>query len=134
MKSGEVVTSARKRWFEPDHWRFGDGVGHDKVLTYHRHAHGQVYGLSGLVARYLAQNADVMHGFAHDDVTLGAWLLGLQVKYYDEPRLCCDELKCSKQKPQERCIAFFESVCPGMCTPETRINAIYKKCVLHGQT
>lgn len=129
MKSGEVVTSSRKRWHEPDHWRFGDPIGNDKKLSYHRHAHGQVYGLSGLVARYLAQNADVMHGFAHDDVTLGAWLLGLEVEYVDEAKLCCDDKKCLSQRTDDVCIAFFEATCPGVCKPESRVASFYKKCV-----
>ncbi|GMH44972.1 hypothetical protein BSKO_12929 [Bryopsis sp. KO-2023] len=129
MKSGEVVTSSRKRWNEPDHWRFGDPIGKDKKLSYHRHAHGQVYGLSGLVARYLAQNADVMHGFAHDDVTLGAWLLGLEVEYVDEAKLCCDDRKCLEQKNEDMCIAFFESSCPGICKPESRVPFFYQRCV-----
>ena len=30
MKSGEVLTDKRWKWFEPEHWRFGDPAGKDK--------------------------------------------------------------------------------------------------------
>ena len=29
MKSGEVLTDKRWKWFEPEHWRFGDPAGKD---------------------------------------------------------------------------------------------------------
>ena len=57
----------------------------------------QVYGLSGPVARYIGRNAPILHRFANEDVTLGAWLVGLEVTHVDERRLCCDSA--------ERCMA-----------------------------
>ena len=36
--------------------------------------------------------------FANEDVTLGAWLMGLEITHVDERRLCCDSAeKCSAQ-------------------------------------
>lgn len=75
MKSGEIVTSGRKKWFEPEHWKFGDGSGRDRTKTYHRHVESQMIGLSQLIGIYLAQNSEVLHGYAHDDVTLGKFFL-----------------------------------------------------------
>lgn len=75
MKSGEVVRSARQKWHEPEHWKFGDGQGSDRKANYPRHAHRQLLGVSQLVARYLAQNADVMHFYANDDVSVGPFCL-----------------------------------------------------------
>lgn len=57
----------------------------------------QVYGLSGPVARYIGRNGPILHRFANEDVTLGAWLVGLEVTHVDERRFCCDSA--------ERCMA-----------------------------
>ena len=59
--------------------------------------HVQVYGLSGPVARYIGRNGPILHRFANEDVTLGAWLVGLEVTHVDERRFCCDSA--------ERCMA-----------------------------
>lgn len=130
MKSGEVVTDYKKRWYEPQYARFGDPIGLDKKLSYPRHPHTQVFGLSGLVAKYLGQNAEVMHGYAHDDVTVGAWLLGLDVEYVDEPKLCCRESLCASGDPAARqCISYFDPMCSGVCTPEISLKFIYRDCI-----
>lgn len=40
----------------------------------------------------------VCYRFANEDVTLGAWLMGLEITHVDERRLCCDSAeKCSAQ-------------------------------------
>lgn len=82
---------------------------HVKVVTRQRyHSHWcsavQVYGLSGPVARYIGRNGPILHRFANEDVTLGAWLVGLEVTHVDERRFCCDSA--------ERCMA---QVRPGLC-------------------
>ena len=41
MKSGEVLTDKRWKWFEPEHWRFGDPAGGDGKINYMRHASGE---------------------------------------------------------------------------------------------
>jgi len=57
-----------------------------------------VYGLSGPVARYIGRNGPILHRFANEDVTLGAWLVGLEVTHVDERRLCCDSAeRCQAQ-------------------------------------
>lgn len=40
MKSGEVLTDKRWKWYEPEHWRFGDPAGKDGKINYLRHASG----------------------------------------------------------------------------------------------
>ena len=62
-----------------------------------------MYGLSGPVARYIGRNGPILHRFANEDVTLGAWLVGLEVTHVDERRFCCDSA--------ERCMAQA-SACP----------------------
>ena len=61
-------------------------------------AAGQLYGVSRPVAQYIGRNQAVLHRFANEDVTFGTWLVGLEVQYVDERRLCCDtEHKCGSQ-------------------------------------
>ncbi len=93
MKSGPVETDNNTRYYEPESWRFGespyhvvDGVG---AINYMRHASGQIYGLSAPLARHLAKSRDMLHRFANEDVTVGAWLVGLEVVHVHEPRFCC---------------------------------------------
>ena len=40
MKSGQVLTDKRWKWYEPEHWRFGDPAGTDGRINYPRHASG----------------------------------------------------------------------------------------------
>jgi hypothetical protein len=98
MKSGQVLTDRRYKWFEPEYWRFGDPASSEGQINYMRHASGQVYGLSAPVARYIGRNGPILHRFANEDVTLGAWLVGLEVTHVDERRMCCDSAeKCAAQ-------------------------------------
>ena len=61
MKSGQVLTDRRFKWFEPEFWRFGDPSSSDGGANYPRHASGQIYGLSGPVAKYIRRNAPILH-------------------------------------------------------------------------
>lgn len=98
MKSGQVLTDRRYKWFEPEYWRFGDPASSEGQINYMRHASGQIYGLSGPVAKYVRRNAPILHRFANEDVTLGAWLVGLEIQHIDERRLCCDSAeRCAAQ-------------------------------------
>lgn len=64
-------------------------------------------------------------------MTLGAWLVGLEVKHVDERRLCCDSAeRCAAQTaPSNVCLSYYEHQCAGICTPETRLVPIYKSCL-----
>lgn len=65
MKSGQVLTDRRYKWFEPEFWRFGDPGASDGAINYPRHASGQIYGLSGPVAKYIRRNAPILHRCVH---------------------------------------------------------------------
>ncbi len=107
MKSGQVLTDRRYKWFEPEFWRFGEAAGAEGQINYMRHASGQIYGLSGPVAKYIGRNGPILHRFANEDVTLGAWLVGLEITHVDERRLCCDSAeKCNAQvcSPNLHCL------------------------------
>jgi len=105
MKSGQVLTDRRYKWFEPEYWRFGEAAGAEGQINYMRHASGQIYGLSGPVAKYIGRNGPILHRFANEDVTLGAWLVGLEITHVDERRLCCDSAeKCNAQVSLGSCL------------------------------
>lgn len=128
MKSGPVVTDSSKAWFEKDHWRFGDGKDDDP--QYPRHAKGQFYGFSAPVARYIARNKEVLHAYSNEDVSVGAWMLGLRVDYINEGILNCDIESCSSDALRSRdakCVVYSEASCSGLCDAETMLN-MFKKC------
>ena len=64
MKSGQVLVDRRFKWFEPEYWRFGEAAASDGAINYPRHASGQIYGLSGPVAKYIRRNAPILHRYA----------------------------------------------------------------------
>ena len=112
MKSGQVLTDRRYKWFEPEYWRFGDAAAADGQINYMRHASGQIYGLSGPVAKYIGRNGPILHRFANEDVTLGAWLVGLEITHVDERRLCCDSAeKCNAQVGCSHSLAVICVLC-----------------------
>ncbi|RWR93217.1 hydroxyproline O-galactosyltransferase HPGT1 [Cinnamomum micranthum f. kanehirae] len=83
MKSGEVFSEANHKWYEPDWWKFGDGK------SYFRHASGEMYVISQALAQFISINRSILRTYAHDDVTVGSWFIGIDVKHVDEGKLCC---------------------------------------------
>ncbi|KAK9842850.1 hypothetical protein WJX74_003372 [Apatococcus lobatus] len=131
MKSGQVLTDRRYKWFEPEYWRFGEASSTEGSINYPRHASGQIYGLSAPVAKYIGRNAPILHRFANEDVTLGAWLLGLEVEHLDERRLCCDSPeRCQAQTSEANtCLSYYEHQCAGICSSEQRLEPIWQACL-----
>ncbi|CAL5394074.1 unnamed protein product [Camellia sinensis] len=62
MKSGPALAQKGARYPEPKHWKFGE-----------------------------MGNKHVLHTYANEDVSLGAWFIGLDVQHIDDRRLCCGE-------------------------------------------
>ncbi|KAE8694271.1 putative beta-1,3-galactosyltransferase 11 [Hibiscus syriacus] len=83
MKSGEVFSEPSHKWYEPDWWKFGD------KKSYFRHASGEMYVISGALAKFISINRNLLRTYAHDDVSAGSWFLGLDVKHVDEGKFCC---------------------------------------------
>lgn len=83
MKSGEVVTEEGRPWYEPDWWKFGD------EKSYFRHAAGSLFILSKSLAQHININSASLKTYAHDDVSVGSWMMGIQATYIDDNRLCC---------------------------------------------
>ncbi|KAF0901668.1 hypothetical protein E2562_003618 [Oryza meyeriana var. granulata] len=83
MKSGGVVSEEGQQWYEPEWWKFGDSK------TYFRHASGALFILSNNLARYININSASLQSYAHDDISVGSWMMGLNATYVDDDRLCC---------------------------------------------
>ncbi|XP_042479479.1 hydroxyproline O-galactosyltransferase HPGT1-like [Macadamia integrifolia] len=83
MKSGEVFSEPGHKWYEPDWWKFGDGK------SYFRHASGEIYVISRALAQFISINRSILRTYAHDDISVGSWLIGLDIKYIDEGKFCC---------------------------------------------
>ncbi|KAJ4809485.1 Hexosyltransferase [Rhynchospora pubera] len=83
MKSGEVFSESSHKWYEPDWWKFGDGK------TYFRHASGEMVVISRALAQFISINRLLLRTYAHDDVSIGSWMIGLDVKHVNEGKLCC---------------------------------------------
>ncbi|KAG5540952.1 hypothetical protein RHGRI_020993 [Rhododendron griersonianum] len=90
MKSGEVITEEGKPWYEPEWWKFGD------EKSYFRHAGGALLILSKNLAQYVNVNSLSLKTYAHDDISVGSWMMGLQASYIDDSRLCCSNLRQGK--------------------------------------
>ncbi|XP_019194939.1 PREDICTED: hydroxyproline O-galactosyltransferase HPGT1-like [Ipomoea nil] len=83
MRSGEVFSEQGHKWYEPDWWKFGDGK------SYFRHASGEMFVISRALAKYISINRSILRTYAHDDVTVGSWFVGADVKHVDEKKFCC---------------------------------------------
>ncbi|KAK4415394.1 Hydroxyproline O-galactosyltransferase HPGT3 [Sesamum alatum] len=83
MKSGDVVVEEGRPWYEPEWWKFGD------QKSYFRHAAGSIFILSKNLAQYININGASLKAYAHDDISVGSWMMGLQATYIDDSRLCC---------------------------------------------
>lgn len=84
MKSGMVINDPNAQWYEPDWWKFGE-----EKSEYHRHAAGQVYGLSRSLALYISINSAYLKEYKNEDVAVGTWMLGLDTEHIDDRNLCC---------------------------------------------
>jgi hypothetical protein len=88
MKTGPVLSSPKLRWHEPEWWRFGENGN-----KYFRHCSGQIYGVSRLVAQYIHDHSSILHRYANEDVSVGSWVMGLDVEFIDERHMCCQDCR-----------------------------------------
>ncbi|GMY36877.1 probable beta-1,3-galactosyltransferase 2 isoform X2 [Fagus crenata] len=125
MKSGPVLARKGVRYHEPEYWKFGE-VGN----RYFRHATGQLYALSKDLATYISTNKPILHKYANEDVSLGAWLIGLDVEHVDDRRLCCGTPPDCEWKAQAGniCVASFDWKCSGICKSVERIMDVHQRC------
>ncbi|KVI06701.1 protein of unknown function DUF4094 [Cynara cardunculus var. scolymus] len=75
----ETELSRGVRYHEPEYWKFGE-----EGNKYFRHATGQIYAISKDLAAYISSNSGILHRYANEDVSLGSWLIGLDVQHIDD--------------------------------------------------
>ncbi|XP_073006120.1 probable beta-1,3-galactosyltransferase 2 [Typha latifolia] len=125
MKSGPVLAQKGVRYHEPEYWKFGEAGN-----KYFRHATGQIYAISKDLATYISINQHVLHRYANEDVSLGAWFIGLDVEHIDDRRLCCGTPPDCEWKAQAGnvCVASFDWSCSGICKSAERIREVHQRC------
>ncbi|WOL13004.1 putative beta-1,3-galactosyltransferase 2 isoform X1 [Canna indica] len=125
MKSGPVIAHKGVRYHEPEYWKFGEDGN-----KYFRHATGQLYAISKDLASYISINQHVLHKYANEDVSLGAWFIGLDVEHIDDRRLCCGTPPDCEWKAQagNLCVASYDWSCSGICRSVDRIREVHQRC------
>lgn len=125
MKSGPVLSSKNVKYHEPEYWKFGE-----EGNKYFRHATGQIYAISKELAMYISINHPILHMYANEDVSLGAWFIGLDVQHIDERSMCCGTPPDCEWKAQAGnvCVASFDWSCSGICQSVERMKDVHSKC------
>ncbi|KAL0462174.1 UNVERIFIED_CONTAM: Beta-1,3-galactosyltransferase 7 [Sesamum latifolium] len=72
----------------------------------------------------------ILHKYANEDVTLGAWFIGLEVMHIDDRNMCCGTPPDCEWKAQAGniCVATFDWSCSGICNSVERIKIVHVKC------
>ncbi|XP_071698413.1 probable beta-1,3-galactosyltransferase 14 [Rutidosis leptorrhynchoides] len=113
MKKGPVFTDPKLKWHEP--------LGYMLGKEYFLHAYGPLYALSAdVVANLVALRNNSFRMFSNEDVTIGAWMLAMNVTHENNHQLC-----------QAECTATSISVwdipkCSGLCNPEKKLLELHK--------
>ncbi|XP_073127893.1 beta-1,3-galactosyltransferase 7-like [Henckelia pumila] len=125
MKSGPVLYQKNVKYHEPEYWKFGEPGN-----RYFRHATGQIYAISKELAEYISTNQPILHKYANEDVSLGAWFIGLEVEHIDDRSMCCGTPPECEWKAQASsvCAASFDWSCSGICKSVERIKDVHAKC------
>lgn len=71
-----------------------------------------------------------MHRYANEDVSLGSWLIGLDVQHIDDRSMCCGTPPDCEWKTQAGnvCVAAFDWSCSGICKSVERMKFVHKSC------
>ncbi|KAL2231774.1 probable beta-1,3-galactosyltransferase 8 isoform X2 [Sesamum indicum] len=125
MKSGPVLSQKGVKYHEPEYWKFGE-----EGNKYFRHATGQIYAISKDLATYISINSGMLHTYANEDVSLGSWLIGLEVQHVDEHSMCCGTPPdCEfKSEAGNLCVASFDWQCSGICKSVERMKKVHSAC------
>ncbi|KAI4342456.1 hypothetical protein MLD38_027083 [Melastoma candidum] len=114
MKKGPVFTDPKLKWYEP--------LSHLLGSEYFLHAYGPIYALSADVVKSLiALRNNSFRMFSNEDVTIGAWMLAMNVNHENSKALC--EADCSPTS-----IAVWDiPKCSGLCEPEKKLLELHQK-------
>ncbi|XP_072999415.1 probable beta-1,3-galactosyltransferase 14 isoform X1 [Typha latifolia] len=119
MKKGPVFTDPKLKWYEPLSYLLGK--------EYFLHAYGPIYALSAdVVASLVALRNNSFRMFSNEDVTIGAWMLAMNVNHENNHALCAPECTASS-------IAVWDiPKCSGLCNPEVKMLELHKKEICSG--
>ncbi|KAL3849274.1 hypothetical protein ACJIZ3_011156 [Penstemon smallii] len=114
MKKGPVFTDPKLKWYEP--------LSHLLGKEYFLHAYGPLYALSAdVVASLVALRNNSFRMFSNEDVTIGSWMLAMNVNHEDNRKLC--EAECTPSS-----IAVWDiPKCSGLCNPEKKMLELHSK-------
>ncbi|CAN0845458.1 Probable beta-1,3-galactosyltransferase 12 [Linum grandiflorum] len=111
MKKGPVITDPKLKWYE----KSGHLIGNEYFL----HAYGPIYVLSAEIVASLAV-ARNNRMFSNEDVTIGSWMLAMDVKHEDNRALC--DPRCTPTS-----IAVWDiPKCSGLCNAASRMRELHK--------
>ncbi|XP_017983027.1 PREDICTED: probable beta-1,3-galactosyltransferase 12 [Theobroma cacao] len=113
MKKGPVITDPKLKWYE----KSGHLIGNEYFL----HAYGPIYVLSAeVVASLAAARNNSLRMFNNEDVTIGSWMLAMNV-HHEDNRAICDP-RCTPTS-----IAVWDiPKCSGLCNPASRLKDLHK--------
>ncbi|XP_019193865.1 PREDICTED: probable beta-1,3-galactosyltransferase 13 [Ipomoea nil] len=114
MKKGPVFTDPKLKWYEP----LSNLLGKEYFL----HAYGPIYALSAdVVASLVALRNDSFRMFSNEDVTIGSWMLAMNVNHEHNKRLC--QIECTGTS-----IAVWDiPKCSGLCNPDKKMVELHAK-------
>ncbi|KAK3137301.1 hypothetical protein QOZ80_5BG0450550 [Eleusine coracana subsp. coracana] len=112
MKKGPVVNDPNMKWYESSWELLGN--------EYFVHASGSLYALSSeVVGALAAAKNDSLRIFDYEDVTVGAWMLSMNVKHEDNRAMC--DPKCTPSS-----IAVWDSKkCSGPCNIADKMKGLH---------
>lgn len=111
MKHGYVWKEENAQWYEPQHLLMGS--------QYFLHAYGSLYVTSAAVAKkVIVKNFDDLRLFSNEDTSMGIWMLGHNVTYFEDMRLCAEG--CSAAA-----IGILRKNCMGLCNPTKDMYRIH---------
>lgn len=114
MKKGPVITDPKLKWYESQ----GHLIGNEYFL----HAYGPIYALSyEVVAALATARNDSLRMFSNEDVTVGSWMLSMNVNHEDNRAIC--DTKCTPSS-----IAVWDMPkCSGLCDPVDRVKELHNE-------
>nr|GMC74724.1 probable beta-1,3-galactosyltransferase 14 [Ipomoea batatas] len=114
MKKGPVFTDPKLKWYEP----LANLLGKEYFL----HAYGPIYALSAdVVASLVALRNNSFRMFSNEDVTIGSWMLAMNVNHEHNQLLC--QIDCTGKS-----IAVWDiPKCSGLCNPDKKMVELHAK-------
>ncbi|KAA3476724.1 beta-1,3-galactosyltransferase 7 isoform X2 [Gossypium australe] len=72
----------------------------------------------------------ILHKYANEDVSLGAWFIGLEVEHIDDRNMCCGTPPDCEWKAQAGnvCVASFDWSCSGICKSVEKLKTVHERC------